>query len=442
MLSESIFLLLGIFLTVGTGFFVASEFALLNLDRNELEKKRDQGEPGLSLTISALKVTSTHLSGAQLGITLTTLLAGYAMEPALSSMLRPLFERWDMSEVVIAPLSLLIAVTVATLISMVLGELVPKNFALALPEQTAKIVLPFQVFFTRLFRPIVFVLNRTANIVLGLLGIKPQEELSGSRSAEELASLVRRSARAGVLEEEAATLVQRTLVFSSHTAEDVMTARPQVRAVQRKQSVQDVIDLAATTGFSRFPVTGENIDDVCGVVHLKQAFSLPQDRRQKVPVSALSQEILSVPETISLDMLLASIRKQTYQMVAVVDEYGGFAGIVTLEDLIEELVGEVADEHDRKPQAILRGKDFIVFSGLLRPDEVLEHVGIVLPEGQHYETCAGFIMDRLGRMPQVKDEILITGGRLRVDRIDGRRIDRVRFIPYSEQKQRNEVEDE
>jgi CBS domain containing-hemolysin-like protein len=196
----------GLLLTIGTGLFVASEFALVNLDRADLESRQEAGETRLSLTISALRITSTHLSSAQLGITLTTLLTGYTMEPAISNLLAPVFDAWGIPSGVARPLSAVIGVAVATVFSMILGELVPKNFALAIPRQTAKLVMPFQVAFTTVFRPAVVVLNGSANGVLRAAGIEPKEELSGARTAEELSSLVRRSASAGVLEEDTASL--------------------------------------------------------------------------------------------------------------------------------------------------------------------------------------------------------------------------------------------
>src|SRR6478752_5869769 len=287
---EYVMLGVGLLLTIGTGLFVASEFALVNLDRADLEARREKGESRLSLTINALRITSTHLSSAQLGITLTTLLTGYAMEPAISNLLRPVFTAWGLPAGLVSPLAVFIAVTVATILSMILGELVPKNFALAIPRATAKFVMPFQVGFTTVFRPAVTVLNGSANAVLRAMGIEPKEELSGARTAEELSSLVRRSASAGVLEEDTATLLSRTLAFSSRNASDVMTPRPRIETVRRTDPAQAVSDLARKTGYSRFLVIGDDIDDVLGIVHVKQAVAVPRQRRGRVPVSALMTE--------------------------------------------------------------------------------------------------------------------------------------------------------
>ena len=426
-MNEWILLGIGLVLTVGTGFFVASEFSLVNLNRSDLEARTARGEKGLGMTIGALKVTSTHLSSAQLGITITTLLTGYTMEPAIGTLLEVPFHAIGIPTPMAAVISSIVAIVIATLLSMIIGELVPKNFALALPLPTAKLVIPFQVLFTTVFRPFVALLNNTANLILRGFGIEPKEELTSARTAEELRSLVRRSATEGSLDRDTATLLARTLVFSEHIASDVMTPRPRVSSVERTQSAQTVIDLARQTGLSRFPVVDDGIDDVVGLVHVKQAVAVPRGKRADVPVSALQSDVVRVPETMKLDLLLGELRGRGYQMAVVVDEYGGTAGVVTLEDLVEELVGEVADEHDRTRAGVVRSRDWLTFPGSLRPDELLERAEVTVPEDGPYETVAGYIMSELGRLPIEGDTVPVEGGEFRVERLDGRRIDRVRF---------------
>ena len=407
MSAEWISLLAGLLLTIGTGFFVASEFALVNLDRSELEARQARGEKRLGPTIAALKITSTHLSSAQLGITLTTLLTGFLMEPAISSMLADPLRSIGLPEGAVPIVGSIIAITLATLLSMIVGELVPKNFALSLPRQTAKVVVPFQWAFTTVFRPAIAFLNGSANAILRAMGVEPKEELSGARTAEELASLVRRSASEGRLDSDTATLLSRTLAFSQHTAQDVMTPRPRVAAVERGDSAQSVIELARTTGHSRFPVIDESIDDIVGIVHVKQAVAVPRDRRADVPASALQSEALRVPETMMLDTLLAELRGRGYQMAIVVDEYGGTAGVATLEDLVEELVGEVSDEHDRARVDVVRSRNWLTFPGILRPDELADRAGVTVPDDGPWETVGGYLMAELGRLPEVGDTVEI-----------------------------------
>lgn len=420
----------GLLLTIGTGLFVASEFSLVNLDRTDLEVRQERGEKRLGMTISALKRTSTHLSSAQLGITLTTLLTGFTIEPALSSLLEDPLLALGVPETAGQIVATVLAITIATLVSMIIGELVPKNFALALPLQTAKLVIPFQLGFTAVFRPAVALLNSTANGLLRAIGIEPKEELSGARTAEELSSLVRRSALEGTLERDTATLLARTLTFSDLSAQDVMTPRPRVAAVARTDTAQDVINLARKTGYSRFPVYNDDIDDIVGVVHVKQAVAVPREKRGDVPASALQSDALRVPETMRLDMLLADLRgRGGYQMAIVVDEYGGTAGVASLEDLVEELVGEVSDEHDRNKPDVVRSRDWLTFPGILRPDELRERSGVAVPEEGPYETVAGWLMSEIGRLPIVGDTVRTEAGVFRIERLDGRRIDRVRYTP-------------
>ena len=418
----------GIVLTAGTGMFVAAEFALVNIDRSDLEARQRDGEQGLGRTIDALKITSTHLSSAQLGITLTTLLAGYTFEPALSAFIGVPLQALGVPEEAVTPIAAVLGLFIATVISMIVGELLPKNLALALPVRVARFVMPFQSGFTAVFRPAVAVLNGSANRVLRAIGVEPKEELSGARTAQELSSLVRRSALEGVLDNDTATLLTRTLNFSGHTAADVMTPRPRLSTVPRSASAQEVLDLARRTGFSRFPVTGEQgVDDVVALVHVKQAMAVPRDRRADVPVGAIETEALRVPETMTLDALLGELRGRGYQMAVVLDEYGGTAGVATLEDCVEELVGDLVDEHDRVRAGIVRARDSLTFPGMLRPDELLDQAGVRVPESGEYETVAGYVVSALGRLPRVGDVVRIDQGELEVLRMEGRRIDRLRF---------------
>ncbi|MDN5805282.1 MAG: hemolysin family protein [Microlunatus sp.] len=419
----------GLVLTVGTGFFVASEFALVNLDRNELEGREGRGEKGLGLTINALKITSTHLSSAQLGITLNTLLTGYTMEPAISRLLTGPLDALGLPAGSVPWIGRVVGVAVATLLSMVLGELVPKNFALALPVKTAQVVVPLQTGFTAVFKPLVLLFNNTANAVIRSMGIEPKEELSGARSAEELSSLVHRSATEGLLDEDHATLLSRTLRFSEHSAEDVMTPRVRMTTVRHDDTADQIMALSQRSGFSRFPVIGADSDDIRGVVHVKQAFALPAAERTEVVAQALAVQPLFVPRSMSVGTLLGLLRSGGFQIAIVTDEYGGTDGVVTLEDLVEELLGDLRDEHDPTQDGLVRDGRALIFAAALRPDELFERSGIKVPADDEYETVAGFVTDELDRIPEVGDEVSADHGMLRVERVDGNRVDRLRFTP-------------
>lgn len=431
---EWIMLGIGLVLTVGTGFFVASEFALVNLDRNDLEARQARGEKRLAPTIKALKITSTHLSGAQLGITLTTLLTGYTFEPAISKMLSGPLLAMGLPEAVVPGIGAVAGIFLATIFSMVIGELVPKNFALALPLATAKVVVPFQALFTAVFKPVILLFNNTANSIIRSFGIEPKEELSGARSAEELSSLVRRSALEGSLDLDHAVLLHRTLRFSEHSAADVMTPRVRMTAVNTTDTAEDIVTLATSTGYSRFPVIGRDRDEVLGVLHVKQAFAVALDQRDQVTAAELMIEPLRVPESMGVDSLLGLLRKQGLQVAIVSDEHGGTAGIVTLEDLVEEIVGELEDEHDRARVGVVRTGRSITFDASLRPDELLDRTGIAVPDGEEYDTVAGFVTDELDRIPELGDEVPVTGGTLRVERVVGTHVERIRFTPDESQE--------
>lgn len=420
-MSDWILLGLGALLTLATGVFVASEFSMVNLERSDLAARQNRGEKGLNSTIRALTKTSTHLSGAQLGITLTTMLTGFLAEPALTVLLAPSVKGFSFA----------IALILATLFSTLIGELVPKKLALSIPLQVSKFVVNFQLGFTWVFGWMIFILNKVGNAVVRAFGIEPKEELSSTRTAEELSSLIRRSASIGALDAQTATLLTKTLALSQLTAADIMTPRPRTAIIAQEDTVEDLVSLSIKTGHSRFPVVEGSSDDVIGVAHVKQAASVPREKRASVPVTAIMVEAVRVPETMRLETLMVELRAMGLQMAIVVDEYGGTAGIATLEDLIEELVGELGDEHDRAKPGVTRGANStILFPGMVRPDELRE-MAIKIPEHGSYETVGGYIMARLGRIPTAGDLIGIDGGSLKVERMDGRRVDRVRFIPES-----------
>lgn len=273
--------------------------------------------------------------------------------------------------------------------------------------------------------------------MLARVGIEAKEEISGARSPEELSSLVRRSAQLGTLDAQTATFLDRTLRFADRTAADVMTPRIRVETVREDQALPEVLDLARSTGYSRFPVIGDSSDDIRGVVHVKKVVAVPRERRADLEAGALMTEVIRVPETVHLDQLLAELRDANLQMAVVVDEYGGTAGVVTLEDVVEEIVGEVADEHDRVTPGVLQtasGRWY--FPAELRPDEVRTQIpALVVPEDGAYETVGGYILARLGRLAEVGDVVDVDGGTLTVERMDGRRIERVRFDPAAEDEE-------
>ncbi|GAA2002478.1 hemolysin family protein [Brevibacterium samyangense] len=432
---EWLLLLLALALILGTGVFVAAEFALLTLDKHTVQEAVARGERSSGTILKGVTHLSTQLSAAQVGITITTLLTGYLMEPSLGALLSPLLAELGLGAGGSTAVALVLALVISTVLSMVIGELVPKNLAISAPMLAAKIAVPLQYGFSVVFRPLIAVLNGTANKALRAMGIEPQEEGSAGRSPEELTALVRHSAEEGTMEQDVADLLTRTLSFSERTAVDVMTPRTRIVAVKRDATAAEIIETSRRTGFSRFPVVGESRDDITGVVHVKQALAVPLAHRTEAFAAGLMTEVTEIPETMALDPLLMALRARGMQMAVVVDEYGGTAGVVTLEDVVEELVGEVVDEHDRLRVSVRRTRDGSwAVPGRMRPDEVAQVVDIDIPEDADYETVAGFVLMRLGRIPQVGDAVDLDGGRLVVERMHGRRIERLRLVPTAGQR--------
>ena len=415
-------------LTLGTALYVAAEFSLVAVERPPLETAARSGDAGAARVLAAVRTLSFQLSGAQLGITLTTLVVGFIAEPSISVLLEPVLEAVGLPEAAAAPVSLVVALVFATVLQMVVGELIPKNLAIAKPLEVARAIAGPQRLSSAVLRPLIAVCNGAANRVVRALGIEPQEELRSARSAEELGSLVRTSQEQGALSAQTASMLARSLAFGDRTGGDVMTSRTQVVGLARDATVAELLELAISSGHSRFPIEGEGIDDIVGVVHVKQALAVPREERAHTRVQAVMGPVPRVPEALHLDRLLVRLREPGLQMAVVVDEYGGTAGIVTLEDLVEELVGEVDDEHDagsRPP--VEQRRSGLVLSGLLRDDEFADVSGLEMPEGP-YDTLGGFLMARLGRLPQKGDSVRLDSCTLTVTELDGRRVDRVLLV--------------
>ncbi|ACU97259.1 hemolysin family protein [Saccharomonospora viridis] len=416
-----------ILLTVGTGLAVAAEFSLTTLERSTVESNvRQVGDKRSKAVLKAHRTLSFQLSGAQVAITLTTLVTGYVAEPLLGRFVRPALMALGMSESSAAGTSLVVAMLLATSLSMVIGEMVPKNLAVAEPLRTARAVAGYHTRFSALFRWLINLMNDSANWVVRKFGVEPQEELRSARSPQELGSIVRASAETGTLDVSTARLLDRSLRFGDRTAGELMTPRVRLEALHVDDTVADMVALARRTGFSRFPVYREDLDDIQGTVHVKQAFTVASSERGSTPVGSLMRPMPTVPESLPGDTVLDRLRDSRFQLAIVVDEYGGTAGLVTLEDVVEEIVGDVRDEHDtrEKPASQQLGPDSWVVSGQLRGDEVFDATGFHMPDGD-YETIAGLLLDRLGEIPEIGMSLDIDGWRLVVTGMDRHRISEV-----------------
>lgn len=421
----------GLILTLVTAFFVATEFAFLAVDPARVAGRAANGDKRAALVKDSISNLSTQFSGTQVGITLSTIMVGYTTQTAIANLVTRGLGHTGMALAAATALGAVVALVITNLYSMVFGELIPKNLALADPMKTAGFVVRPQRAFTFIFKPLIVVLKASANFVLDRMGVEVVEELSGAHSAQELVAMVRQSAEEGLLDLSTASLFTRSVHISGLAAKDVMTDRGRVHYLTQNDSADDLIAKARETGHSRFPVVGpDGLDDILGFANLRRAVSVPYERRGEVVVtsSSLMYEVPRVPETMGLADLMVLLRDAGSQTAVVVDEYGGTSGIVTLEDAVEEIVGEVADEHDQHAAGInhpLEGEWLV--PGLIRPDELSIQTKVELPDEGPYETLGGLIMNELGHIPSQGDTVLVNGYLLRVEQMDGRRIDRVRI---------------
>lgn len=431
-MSTPLLLLAAAFLLIlANGFFVAAEFGLVTVERAEAEKAAAEGDRRAHRVVESLKELSFQLSGTQLGITITSLVVGMLAEPALAELLHDPFTSVGIPQGAVSGVTVVIGMLLASAVQMVIGELLPKNWAVSRPLQVARFVAGPQHVFARLFRPVIAGLNAVANRLVRALGIEPTAELASARTPGELVSLARHSALAGALEQDTADLFVRTLSLGELTAQHVMTPRVKVSALQSSATAEDVVNLTRATGLSRFPVYREKIDEVVGMAHLKDALAVPVQDRLRTPVGHIARPALLVPETLPVRPLLTRLRSEQ-PIAVVVDEYGGTAGVVTLEDIVEELVGEVRDEHDGHDLPELAaappedGRPAWDVDGSCRVD-ILQRIGLDVPDGP-YETVAGLIADRLGRIPAVGDKAELPGWRLSVRQVGHYRAERVRLV--------------
>lgn len=445
MTTALLLLALAVLLVLLCGMFVAAEFAFVTVDRSQVDKAAAAGDVTAAGVQQALRSLSTQLSGAQVGITATNLGIGFLAEPAFAELLRDPLEGAGVGEGAVGPIALTTGLVLSTILTMLIGELVPKNVALALPMATARTTQGPMRAFTGAIRLPIRVLNGAANAVVRWFGIEPQEELRSARSSTELASLIQRSADVGTLDAETAELMEKSVEFGTRTAAEIMTPRVRTRSLEENDRASAVIDLARETGHSRFPVLDEQ-DAVVGTVHVKNAVALPVPERATTKVKHLMARPIVVPDSLRLDPLMALLRKDGFQMAVVLDEYGGHAGIVTLEDVVEEIVGDISDEHDRLgARGRLRRDGTWSLSGLLRPDEVEDLTGLGLPEGEDYDTIAGLVLKALGRIPEPGDQVVVPLVEQRedeeeperqvllaVEHMDGLRIDRITMRLHEE----------
>ncbi len=414
-------------LLAANGFFVAVEFALVAADRSKLQSMAEEGRFSARAAMNARKRLSFHLSAAQLGITVTSLILGFLVDDLIGPLIDPIL---DPIPVLNGPTSsVIVALAVASAFQMIIGELFPKALGISRPEAVAMALAPIALVLHGAFSPVIRVFNGAANWTVRRFGIEPQEELAELRSLEELEFLIQSSGDSGAIDAEARAILTRTIRFGDKTAADALTPRVHVEAIPADATVADLIAQARDSAYSQFPVYDGDLDNIRGIVDVASVFELAVGDRLDKPILDIVTEPFVVPETRDLVDILADFRalESPSPMAVVIDEHGGTAGILTLEDVLEEIVGEVDDEYD-EPVGLTAGVAPGVFllAGTLHPDEVEEACGFEVPEGD-YETVAGFVLDQLGRIPLAGEGFVHEGWQIQVGEMDGRRIASLRM---------------
>lgn len=394
-------------LTFGTAYFVAQEFAYVSADRVELSRQAAAGDKHAASAIRVMERLSFMLSAAQTGITVTGLLVGFIAEPAFVQVIDPVLAGVGLPDAVVSGLAIALGFGLATAVQMLLGELFPKNVALATPEKLAKLLAPSTHIYLAVSGPVVRIFDNSAAWLLRKVGIEPVEELHHGATLEELGHVIGESQEQGSLSPHMSALLGRALTFSEHTAGEAMVPRPDVRSVSRTAAAAAVIDLITEHGHSNYPVLGESTDDVVGVVGVRELMYVREAELTTMPVSDLIRAALLVPDSLPLPALVQQMHRNDDEFACVVDEYGGLAGIVTLEDISEELLGEITDETDQQPVLVSRQGEWWRIDAGIRVDQAVEYIGLRLPESDDYDTVAGMIVAAAGHFPEPGERLTV-----------------------------------
>jgi CBS domain containing-hemolysin-like protein len=395
-------------LTAATGYFVAQEFAYIAVHRGRLRQMAENGDKAADRAYRVTERLSFMLSGAQLGITFTALLVGYVAEPLLGSGLARLLGFTGLPEAATLSLSVAVALVFATVVQMVVGELVPKNLAIAKPEALATALSRSTLIYLKIAGPVIRLFDAAANRLLRVVGIEPVQELPQGATREDLHHIIGESQAQGHLDAKLSHLLDRGLDFRRLVAEQAMTPRVAVHTVRADEPAARVVELL-DTGHSRFPVVGEDLDDLVGVVSVAEVLTVTPEQRTSTPIRQIAWPALVVPGKLPLNAVLERLRTEHRQLACVVDEFGGFAGVVSLEDLVEELVGEIHDEDDLVADTIEQRADGSwTVPGRSRIDEIADATGIALPTHDGYDTVSGLVLRHLRRTARVGDEVELT----------------------------------
>jgi len=409
-------------LVAANAFFVAAEFALVASRRTRLQAMAQRGDTKAKLAQRAVQSLDRYISGTQLGITVSSIGLGWIGEPAVAHALEQLFAFLPrtLAELATHGVATVIAFAGITFLHIVLGELTPKALALLHPEATSRWVAGPLIAFTEATNPFIWALNGSARAVLKLLGARPPTEVDRVHQPEEIVMLVKQTERSGRLDKEDVRMIEGVFEFTEKSAKDVMTPRTDIVALPDDTTIENAADQMARSGRSRYPVYRDSLDDVIGFVHVKQILSELR-RGAKGTLGAIARELLYVPGSREVEDVLADMKRHKTQMAIVLDEFGGTAGLVTMEDLLEEIVGEIEDEYDRGAPVPHAAGSAVTIPGAMELEDANERFGLGIAE-ESYHTVGGFVFGMLGRLPVPGDRVPVQGGVLEVVEMDGRRV--------------------
>ena len=413
-------------LVLVNAFFVAAEFAMVRVRHTRMAELAEGGDWRARAVAAAQQHLDAFLSATQFGITLASLGLGWIGEPAFAHLLAPVFEELGVSSPrVIHNTSVAVAFALITFLHIVLGELAPKSYAIRFAEPTALwVAVPMRVF-QIVFAPALWLLDRCSEATLRLIGVKPETSGDLAHSEEELRILLAESHRLGALSGAKRKLLENVIDYTDRTARHVMIPRSDIAYLSLARSLEENLAVITQTAATRYPLASTDIDHVVGMVHVKDLFNRRDALRSSEDLAAVKREILFVPETRPLDALLRDFQQRRIHIAIVVDEYGGTSGLVTLEDVLEEIVGEIQDEFDREPPSVEETPQGLVFDGLTLIDDAGERLGVTLPEPADVSTLAGLVTAQIGRMPRPGDKVTIAGLEFTVVEVKGRRVSKV-----------------
>ena len=428
-------LILAILIVFFNAFFVATEFAIVKARASRIQELLREGVRGAAAAEDVLRNLDSYLSATQLGITLGSLGLGWVGEPAFAAVLRPIFSSVGLwSPAVVHSIALALAFAVITFLHIVLGELTPKFFAISRPEAVALVAAGPLRAFRRLCSPALWLLNSSASFVMRLLGIPRVSNSELVHSEEELRILLAESHRTGALSASKRKLLENVFDYTHRSAKHIMVPRAEIIYLTLRRTLAENLDVIRNNQHTRYPLCETDIDHVVGMIHVKDLFQ-PAEGQPEVPdLLRVKREILFVPETRPLELLQRDFQQRRVHMALVVDEYGSTSGLVTLEDILEEIVGEIQDEFDAEPPKMQKTGEGYVVDGLVLVDEIVERLGIEIPEHES-NTLGGFVIARLGRIARVGDVVKLDGYDVKVVELKGRRVSKLLLTPTAGQEQ-------